>query len=80
MFYQYLYEAFDLLKNCINKGNYGFTRWVDPAPIYPHQEYINYLHERIFDLQWQVESSTRDEEDEDNINDAEENPCTDPYF
>jgi hypothetical protein len=59
-------------------GKLWFTRWIDPAPIYPHQQYINYLQERIFDLERKVGSGTRDEEDENNNNDVE-NLCTDPY-
>jgi hypothetical protein len=78
MFYQYLYEAFDLFQNCISEGNCGFTRWVDP-PIYPHQQYINYLQEHIFYLEREVRSSARDKKDEDNNNDAKEKLCTDPY-
>jgi hypothetical protein len=68
-----------MFQNCISEGNYGFTRWVDPALIYPHQQYINYLQECIFDLEREVGSGTRDEEDENNNNDAEENLCIDPY-
>ena len=32
-----------LLQSSKSKENYGFTRWVDPRPIYPHQQYIYYL-------------------------------------
>ena len=34
--------------------NYGFTRWVDPAPIDSVQEFIEYLQIKIFDLECKV--------------------------
>ena len=40
-----------LLQSSLTKEKCGFTRWVDPRPIYPHAEYIYYLQDRIFDLE-----------------------------
>ena len=34
--------------------NYGFTRWVDSAPIDSVQEFIEYLQIKIFDLESKV--------------------------
>jgi len=59
--------------------NCGFTRWVDPPPIYPHQQYITYLQGRIFDLEYGPGSGNRDKSDDDNRNDAEEALCNNPY-
>ena len=59
--------------------NCGFTRWVDPPPIYPHQQYITYLQGRIFDLEYGPGSGNRDKSDDDNSNDAEEALCNNPY-
>ena len=36
-----------LLQSSESKENFGFTRWVDPRPIYPYQQYIYYLQDRI---------------------------------
>jgi hypothetical protein len=59
--------------------NCGFTRWVDPPPIYPHQQYITYLQRRIFDLEYGPGSGNSDKSKDDNINDAEEPLCNNPY-
>jgi hypothetical protein len=40
-----LLQSLDSLENC------GFVRWVDPPPLHPHQEYIYYLQNAIFDLE-----------------------------
>jgi hypothetical protein len=62
------------------EGNYGFNRWVDPGPIYPHQQYIYYLQGCIFELQREVRSGTMDEEEYNNDGaSSEEALCTDPY-
>ena len=49
--------------------NCRFARWVDPAPIHPHQEYIYYLQNHIFDLEMAV--STGDVEDNINSDDTD---------
>ncbi|KAG2612153.1 hypothetical protein PVAP13_4KG261100 [Panicum virgatum] len=61
-------------KNC------RFVRWVDPPAIHPHHEYIEYLHNRIFDLELSFPNGENDTEDDDNSNDAvsHETICTDP--
>ena len=82
MFLEYPYNSQDILivvfrvrKNC------GFTRWVDPRPIYPHQQYIYYLQDRIFDLQREVSSGYKDDGQDNNNNcaDSQEALCNDPY-
>ena len=72
---RYLMQSSNAPENC------GFTRWVDPSPIHPHQEYIYYLQNCIFDLEREVSSFYPDEAEDDNGNsaDSQEAPCTDPY-
>jgi hypothetical protein len=60
--------------------NCGFTRWVDPLSIYPHQQYITYLQGCIFDLEYGPRSGNRDKLEDDSINDAEEPLCNNPYY
>jgi hypothetical protein len=55
------------MQHSLVKKNYGFTRWVDPCPIFPHAKYISYLQNRIFDLESEV-SNINDEEERDNNN------------
>jgi hypothetical protein len=43
LFYTTTNERCNLLQSSLSEGNYGFTRWVDPRPIYPHAQYIYYL-------------------------------------
>ena len=50
-----------LLQSSLAKENYGFIRWVDPRPIYPHAEYIYYLQDHIFDLEREVSSGYKDD-------------------
>jgi hypothetical protein len=61
--------------------NHGFVWWVDPAPIHPHQDYIYYLQNRIFDLEMAVSDGNKDEEEDEDSNGAgsQEAPCSDPY-
>ena len=68
------------IQNLETEGNYGFSRWVDLAPIYPHQQYIYYLQGCISGLQREVRSGTMDEEEynSDGVG-SEEALCTDPY-
>ena len=70
-----------LLQSSLAEENYGFTRWVDPRPIYPHVEYIYYLHDRIFDLEREVSSGYKDDEQANNNHSAgsQEALCNDPY-
>ncbi|KAL6634140.1 hypothetical protein ACP70R_026811 [Stipagrostis hirtigluma subsp. patula] len=35
----------------------NMTRWVDPEHHYYIQEYINYLHDRIFDLEREIQAA-----------------------
>jgi hypothetical protein len=48
-----------------SKENCGFTRWVDPRPIYPHTQYIYYLQDRIFELEREVSNGYKDDEADD---------------
>ena len=59
-----------LLQSSLAEENCGFTRWVDARPIYPYAEYIYYLQDRIFDLEREVSSSYKDDEQEDDNNGA----------
>ena len=59
-----------LLQSSESEENYGFTWWVDFRPIYPHQQYIYYLQDRIFDLEREVNSGYKEDEDDDNNNGA----------
>jgi hypothetical protein len=72
---RYLLQPSDAPENC------GFIRWVDPPPRHPHQEYIYYLQNRIFDLEREVSSGNKDDEEDDNSNgtNSQEVSCTDPY-
>ena len=72
--YRFIFQASKALENC------GFARWVDPPAIHPYQEYIEYLHNRIFDLELSFPEGENDAEDDDNSNDAvsQESICTDP--
>ena len=60
-----------LLQSSESKENGGFTRWVDPRPIYPHAEYIYYLQDCIFDLEREVSSGYKDDGLDDNNNDVD---------
>ena len=51
MFLVYTTYMTYLLQSYLTKENYGFTRWVDPRPIYLYAEYIYYLQDHIFDLE-----------------------------
>jgi hypothetical protein len=64
-----------------SKENCGFTRWVDPRPIYPHAQYIYYLQDRIFELEREVSNGYKDEEPDDASSGAvsQDGPCHDPY-
>ena len=74
-------QSSDAQENC------GFVRWVDPPPIDPHQEYIEYLQTRIFDLEtklsheMEVSQGNKDDEDDDNSKGgtSQEEQCTIPY-
>ena len=60
-----------LLQSSLAKENYGFTRWVNPWPIYPHTEYIYYLQDHIFDLEREVSSGYKDDGQDNNNNGAD---------
>jgi len=60
-----------LLQSYTAPENCEFARWVDPAPIHPHQEYIYYLQNRIFDLEMAVSSGEPDA-----LAGSQEAPCT----
>ena len=70
-----------LLQSSLAEENCGFTRWVDPWPIYSYAEYIYYLQDRIFDLEREVSSGYKDDEDDGNNNGAGSQValCNDPY-
>ena len=58
----------------------GFVRWVDLAPIHPHQEYIEYLQNHIFDLEMNISSGNNEEEEDENKGPSPPKyPCTIPY-
>jgi hypothetical protein len=61
---RYLLQSLDAPKNC------EFVRWVDPPPLHPHHEYVYYLQNHIFDLEWEVSSGNKDDEEDDNSNGA----------
>jgi hypothetical protein len=65
-----------------SKEKCGFTRWVDPTPIYPHAQYIYYLQDFIFELERKVSIDYKDDE-ADNSNSGgilQEGLCHDPYY
>ena len=66
-----------LLQSSDTPKNYGFVRWVDPPPIHPHQDYIYYLQNHIFDLEREVSSGKTDVEEDGNNNGggSQEPPC-----
>src|SRR6185312_4356816 len=53
---KFLLSSSDAPENC------GFTRWVDPAPIDPPQEYIEHLQNRIFELEAEVSAAAQEED------------------
>jgi hypothetical protein len=61
---RYLLQSSDAPENC------KFVWWVDPSPLDPDQEYIEYLQNRIFELEREVSSGDRNEEEDDNSNGA----------
>ena len=56
-----------LLQSSDTPKNYGFVRWVDPPPIHPHQDYIYYQQNHIFDLEREVSSGKTDVEEDGTI-------------
>jgi hypothetical protein len=80
LFFSTTYKRY-LLQSSDAPENYGFARWVDPPPIDPYEDYINYLHDRIFDLEREVSSGDKDEEDDTDSNGtgSHEALCSDPY-
>ena len=52
---------------------------MDPAPIHPHQEYIEYLQNRIFDLEMNICDNGM-EDDDNNVAMSQETFCSDPYY
>ena len=58
---RYMFQSSADLDGC------GFVRWVDPAPIHPHQEYIEYLQNRIFDLEMNISDNGTEEDDNNNV-------------
>ena len=80
LFFTTTYRRY-LLQSSEGEENCGFTRWVDPRPIYLYAEYIYYLQDRIFDLERKVSSGYKDDEQDDNNNgaDSQEALCNAPY-
>jgi hypothetical protein len=70
-----------LLQSSDTPENCEFVRWVDPPTFHPHQKYIYYLQNRIFDLEREVSSGNKNDEEDDNNNGASSQkvPCTDLY-
>ena len=91
LFYIFIFISSPYIKFLLQSSdapeNYGFTRWVDRAPIDPVQQFIEYLQIRIFDLETKVNhyekvsEGNKDEEDDDTSNAAssQDEPCTIPY-
>ena len=67
-----------LLQSSESKENCGFTKWIDPRPIYPHQQYIYYLQDYIFDLEREVSSGYKDDDNNKGAG-SQEALCNDPY-
>jgi len=55
-----------MFQSSANTDGCGFVRWVDPASIHPHQEYIEYLQNHIFDLEMEVSSGNNEKEEDEN--------------
>jgi hypothetical protein len=74
-YWRYLFQSSDAPQNC------GFVRWVNPTPIHLHQDYIEYLQNRIFDLETKLSNSSKVDEDDENSSGAgsQEALCNDPY-
>ena len=69
-----------MFQSSADEDGCGFVRWVDPAPIHPHQEYIEYLQNRIFDLEMNISSGTNEEEEDENKGlSPPKYPCNIPY-
>ena len=53
LFYFFIFVEIPYIKFILQSSdapeNYGFTRWVDPAPIDSVQEFIEYLQIKIFE-------------------------------
>ena len=68
-----------LLQSSDTPKNYGFVRWVDPPPIHPHQDYIYYLQNHIFDLEMNISDNGTEDDDNSNVAVSQETICSDPY-
>jgi hypothetical protein len=81
LFYTTTNEPYNLLQSSLSEENCGFTRWVDPRPIYLHVQYIYYLHERIMDLEMEISNGYKDDEQDDTNSgvSSQDALCNDPY-
>ena len=69
-----------MFQSSADEDGCGFVRWVDLAPIHPHQEYIEYLQNRIFNLEMNISSGNNEEEEDENKGPSPPKyPCTIPY-
>ena len=68
-----------MFQSSADEDGCGFVRWVDPAPIHPHQEYIEYLQNRIFDLEMNIGDNGTEDDDNNNVVISEDTICSDPY-
>ena len=68
-----------MFQSSADEDGCGFVRWVDPAPIHPHQEYIEYLQNRIFDLEMNIGDNGTEDDDNNNVAVSQETICSDPY-
>ena len=68
-----------MFQSSADEDGCGFVRWVDPAPIHPHQEYIEYLQNRIFDLEMNIGDNGTEDDDNNNVVISQETICSDPY-
>ena len=60
-----------MFQSSADEDGCGFVRWVDPAPIHPHQEYIEYLQNCIFDIEMNI-SDNGTEDDDNNVDVSQE--------
>jgi hypothetical protein len=77
LFYTSTYKTY-LLQSSLSEESCGFTRWVDPRPIYPHAEYIYYLQDRIFELETEISNGYKDDETN-SVAGSQEALYNDPY-
>ena len=68
-----------MFQSSADEDRCGFVRWVYPAPIHPHQEYIEYLQNRIFDLEMNIGDNSTEDDDNNNVAVSQKTIYSDPY-